>query len=352
MKKVTIIISRFYPKIGGAETQLKLIATELAQRGYDVEVIARKYEGLSSKDEIDNVKIKRIPIIKFNPILEKLSFYLNSVAYILTQKKKPQSIIAVQTGSEAAIALTVKKIIKCQVNIRIAGGELKLFKGKEDLFQKKFKNVDNFVILNKDMKKNLKELGEFSTKHITNAVLPPKETNSNLGEYVLFCGRIETVKGPELLLQGFDKMYKNNIQIPLVIVGDGTQRERLETQYSHLTNVKWVGEQHDTDKYYKDARILINTSEYEGISNTILEGLSYGIPIIATKVGGNVEIVKHQQTGLLIDENVDQVYEAVSNIYYDEKMLKEMKKNALDYIKQHDISNIVDKYVQVFGNRI
>ena len=350
MKKISIIISSFYPMIGGSERQLQLISEELIKRRYDIEVITRKYNGLSKIEYVGNIKVRRIGIIKINKTTEKISFCINSILYYLFNfKNKPDVIIASQTGICSVVAMFIKKIFKCKVLVRVAGGELRSFENNKKRFAKIFKNVDKFIVLSEDMKNTMENLNEKRVEKITNAVLEQTKLEFNMGEYVFFCGRIEKVKGVDLLLESWRQIQKNGYNIPLVIVGDGNLKKELEIKYNDLIDVKWMGEDRDTSKYYKNARLLINTSEYEGISNTILEALSYGVPVIATNVGGNKDLISNYKNGILIDREIDEIVETVSELYFNDKKILDMKNNSLEYIKNHYIENIIEKYINEFN---
>ena len=165
MKKISIIISSFYPMIGGSERQLQLISEELIKRRYDIEVITRKYNGLSKIEYVGNIKVRRIGIIKINKTTEKISFCINSILYYLFNfKNKPDVIIASQTGICSVLAMFIKKIFKCKVLVRVAGGELRSFENNKKRFAKIFKNVDKFIVLSEDMKNTMENLNEKRVK--------------------------------------------------------------------------------------------------------------------------------------------------------------------------------------------
>ncbi|SCJ98228.1 GDP-mannose-dependent alpha-mannosyltransferase [uncultured Clostridium sp.] len=350
MKKIGIIISSFYPKIGGSEKQLQLISENLIEKGYEVEVVTRRYKGLARIEYVGNIKVRRIGIVKLNKSAEKISFYVNSILYYLINfKSKPDIIIASQTGVAARVAIFIKRIFNCKVLVRIAGGELKKFETNKSKFSMKFKNVDKFIVLSEDMKKTMERLNEKRVEKITNAVVKQVDIVSNTGRYVLFCGRIEKVKGLDLLLESWRQMQKAGFEIPLVIVGDGSLKKDLEDEYSDLRSVKWVGEDKNTSKYYKNARLLINTSEYEGISNTILEAQSYGIPVVASNVGGNKDLISNYKNGILFERDSSDVIKTICEIYFNEKKILDMKSNSLEYIKNHYIENIIGKYIKQFN---
>jgi sugar transferase (PEP-CTERM/EpsH1 system associated) len=97
------------------------------------------------------------------------------------------------------------------------------------------------------------------------------------------------------------KEWKYNIKI--VFVGDGLLRPKLEKNvrdYGLDEEVVFFGTRHDVDQIVPEFDIFVLPSTTEGISLTLLEAMSCGIPIIATDVGGNPEVVVDGQTGSLV----------------------------------------------------
>ncbi|MES2995157.1 MAG: glycosyltransferase family 4 protein [Patescibacteria group bacterium] len=90
----------------------------------------------------------------------------------------------------------------------------------------------------------------------------------------------------------------------LIIVGDGPSRERIEQRAAQLApgKVLFTGAlAHDaTLATLREADIFVLNSSYEGLSHLLIEALSLGVPSIATSVGGNPELVTHEENGLLI----------------------------------------------------
>lgn len=116
-------------------------------------------------------------------------------------------------------------------------------------------------------------------------------------------GRLVPVKNQILLIKAFQKVYKNS-NAELIIVGDGPLHQDLELyvkQNSLTDNVVFTGQRFDIPDLLRSFDIFVLPSLREGMSNTILEAMSTGVTVIATAVGGNVELVDHQKTGLLIN---------------------------------------------------
>lgn len=136
-------------------------------------------------------------------------------------------------------------------------------------------------------------------------VLPPGFAD---GRTVVFgsVGRMVEVKDYPTLVRAFIQLVQQQPDLAgrarLVIVGEGPARRACqklldETGLGHLA---WLpGERHDVDAIMQALDVFVLPSKNEGISNTILEALASGLPVIATAVGGNLELVEEGANGLL-----------------------------------------------------
>ncbi len=120
-------------------------------------------------------------------------------------------------------------------------------------------------------------------------------------------GRLEIVKDQMNLVRAFIHLLKTypqyKDQARLVIVGDGSQRDLLlqTVEDAGIQESVWfAGARNDTPQVYSSLDIFILPSIAEGIPNTILEAMASGLPVIATKVGGNTDLVADGDTGYLV----------------------------------------------------
>jgi glycosyltransferase involved in cell wall biosynthesis len=123
---------------------------------------------------------------------------------------------------------------------------------------------------------------------------------TQLGDYVLFVGRLSEEKGPQLLLSAWRGM---DTQIPLRIAGDGPLLEELSRAIrdSSLARIELIGRctADEVRALMQGARFLIFPSIwYEGFPMTIVEAFACGLPVIASQLGSMAEIVQHGVTGL------------------------------------------------------
>lgn len=138
------------------------------------------------------------------------------------------------------------------------------------------------------------------------AVLPPGFADADSTVFGSV-GRMVEVKDYPTLTRAFIQALRQSperaAQARLVIVGDGPARaacmELLER--AGLAHLAWLpGERHDIAELMQAFDVFVLPSKNEGISNTILEALASGLPVIATAVGGNVELVEDGVTGRLV----------------------------------------------------
>src|SRR5262249_487296 len=95
--------------------------------------------------------------------------------------------------------------------------------------------------------------------------------------------------------------------VRLVIVGDGPLRQEIErsTQMLSSPSPLLLGYRPDVERFYGTFDAFVLNSFAEGMSNTLLEAMASGLPIVCTAVGGNVELVTNNARGILISSGDD-----------------------------------------------
>lgn len=122
-------------------------------------------------------------------------------------------------------------------------------------------------------------------------------------------GRLDPVKAYDVLLESFAKLLERQHELcdcaqpRLVIVGNGPEYAALERQVQQLKIAPFVwlaGERDDVPQLLRAMDIYVCSSVAEGMALTILEAMASGLPVVATRVGGNPELVLENQTGQLV----------------------------------------------------
>ena len=120
-------------------------------------------------------------------------------------------------------------------------------------------------------------------------------------------GRLQAIKDQVLLARAFVRALERAPQarerLRLVIAGEGALRGAVEQvlREAGVESLAWLaGERNDVPDVLRGLDAFVLPSRAEGISNTILEAMATGLPIVATAVGGNVELLEHGVTGSLV----------------------------------------------------
>jgi len=120
-----------------------------------------------------------------------------------------------------------------------------------------------------------------------------------------FVGRLEPVKNPFALLQAMKELLDQGISAELWVVGDGSERGRME-QYIAENGLGEIvclfGYQPDPERFLCECDLYVQPSISEGFGIALVEAMGLGLPVISIAVGGASEIIEHGRTGWLIQE--------------------------------------------------
>jgi glycosyltransferase involved in cell wall biosynthesis len=165
-------------------------------------------------------------------------------------------------------------------------------------------------------------------------------------------GRLDPVKNLGVLLDAHAALVKLHPQLRTVIVGDGPENAALRARAGELgieDSLVFAGYRQDVRFLMSAFDLYVNCSTYEGVSLTILEAMATALPVIATPVGGNPEVVIDQETGLLVPGRAPAIAEAMSRLMHANDRRHTMGEAARFRVKRHfSISRMVDEYAKLY----
>lgn len=146
------------------------------------------------------------------------------------------------------------------------------------------------------------DLEEFSRN------IPWQDARSGLGirhgEVVLISvGRLVSIKGFENLIEAVGRLISDGVLTKLLIVGDGPDRSRYEELIrgrALSANIRLLGQRDDVPDLLRSSDCFVLASRSEGLSCSIIEAMAAGLPVVATDVGGNCELVQEGVSGYLV----------------------------------------------------
>jgi len=172
-------------------------------------------------------------------------------------------------------------------------------------------------------------------------------------------GRLQAVKDQLTLVRGFARFLREEPAMRavarLAIVGDGPMRDALLAAVAEerLTDLVWIpGARNDMQRVYQCLDVFILPSLKEGISNTILEAMATGLPVIATAVGGNSELIQHDVNGSLVPVSSPEAVagEMARYIGSTELRLRHGTASRQRAISDFSVEAMVDSYVRLYDS--
>jgi L-malate glycosyltransferase len=170
------------------------------------------------------------------------------------------------------------------------------------------------------------DLDEFDSR--TNNPVTQRDINGS--KVICSVARMHPVKGLDILLDAFAILSKPMDHMQLWLVGDGPERNKLESQAVDLgirSNVIFWGEQENIPPILRHASLGVLASRSEGLPNAVIEYMAARLPVVATDAGGTCEVVVNGRTGLLVPpENAADLAEALRLVLENEEKAFEMGK--------------------------
>lgn len=178
---------------------------------------------------------------------------------------------------------------------------------------------------------------------------------------VLAIGRLSHEKGHLDLISAFAGLRTAHpgLVAKLVIVGDGPERNKLETAVSSLglsERVIFAGHNNNVRVFYAAADLLALPSHTEGSPNVVLEAMAAGVPIVATAVGGVPEIVEDNESALLVSAgDLSAMATAIARLFTDKELARRLTANASATIAARHtpksyVNSLMEIYQQVTSN--
>lgn len=183
----------------------------------------------------------------------------------------------------------------------------------------------------------------------------PKPYTGSRSHRVVTAGRLHKQKNHALLLEAFADFVKKFPDYELHIYGEGELEGRLKEQAARLqigSRVVWHGFCPDVREQIKDAAMFVLSSDYEGISNSMLEALSMGIPTISTDcpIGGARIYIAPEESGLLVPVgDKAAMSEAMCRIASDGELAKRLSAGAVRIRENYSVAKIADKFLEAAG---
>jgi glycosyltransferase involved in cell wall biosynthesis len=366
--KILMIITSFYPAIGGTQMQAFRLARALVKQGYQVSVLSEARQELARFEVIAGISLYREVYAAPIPFWGGILYILSTILFLLRYRRHYDIIHCHQIYLSILPCFLASRLLSKKLMVKIAcsgdysdlsrlaslrGGQVLTWTARQ---------VDTVVAINEEAACELEAAGfaESQIVRIPNGVdlaafhpatyahKLPNET-----KYVIFVGQIVKRKGVRALVIAFGKICRDHPTAKLRLIGDGVMREEILTyaaDHHFLDRIDYVGQVPDVYPYLSQSSIFVLPSTAEGIANALLEAMACGLPIITTNIPGNRELIVDDLNGLLIEPNsVDALAESMHILLTDKALAERLGRQArLTVEKEYSLEAITDQYIETY----
>ena len=385
--RVCIVSPLYHPNIGGPGKQSVTFVGKYFSKGGSIFVFCRKMSGLPSYDYNPYIKVYKLRAfypqihnleeISFKNLLISLSFSTSLIISLIRRRKEYNLVHFFGAGLPLILSVLFLKIMGKKITATVLAANLGNEAGslKNRYFPLGFlmtnvlKNVDFFIamteeienaLLNDGFKKdrirripNWVDTNKFHPIGQANKISLRKRLGLDESITVLFVGRLVHRKGTDVLIKAWKEVILDNSSCVLLIAGRGIEQNKLESLCKNLGiggNVLFLGHINNVEKYLKVVDVFVFPSMQEGMPTVLLEAMACRLPVIATRIGGVVDIVKDRENGLLVTPgSSEELKDAILSLLENRHLSETMAENAYETIREgYYVDKVIDEYVSLY----
>lgn len=358
--RVCMICSFFYPVIGGSETQARDLSRELIKKGVSVCVLTQRLEGSPSEEKLDGMVIYRAIRSHRWRIVCGLRYFVSTFLFLWKKRREYDVIHTHVLCNHTLVAVLISKMFRKKVVAKLAcGGEFGELERLKKVIGARIlstlcKQVDRFVAVSNEIKEELTALGidEEHIAHIPNFVdtdtFRPvlkheknelrKKLSLPVDKKIVTCiGRLTPQKGISYVINAWPHVHHACPDSLLLIFGKGELGRELRERVNRrglADSVVFQGVQSDVSEYLKVSTLFVLHSLGEGLSNSLLEAMACGLPCIATRIGGTVDVINDGMDGILVGpRHSGEVAGELIRLLTDEEALRALGARAREKIE-------------------
>jgi len=315
----------------------------------------------------------KIRTFQFNyivfPKIRTIQRIQNKIFYNIAIKKyinlfgKPD-ICHLHSYSKGDLALFIKRKYNVPyiVTEHFSGFARKLIDKREIIFAKNvFENAEKRIAVSNKFADLLCSITGQKFIYVPNMTDPTyftiKKIISESNEFAfLNIGSLDENKNQNMLIKAFYKKFKDKRNVKLIIAGNGPLEANLKAKVKQLNlenKVIFFGSasREQVKELYHHSNAFVLSSKYETFGVVLIEALSCGLPVIATKCGGPESIIIDEKIGELVEIDTDQLAGAMERIY------SNIEKYDSDYIRKYAIDNfskevVTSKIIEIYKDVI
>jgi len=343
--KIAFVIGQL--NIGGTERHLLSLVSSLNRKKFNPSVISLSEDSALTEDfhkvGCEVFSLDRYTQGRIRALLKLIK---------LLKENQPDIIHVFSYASRAGIlAGKISRVSKLIVSFRtdpfrwMTPIDRILIHNTDAVIENSFASLSRYKVNNQNSSQktfvihNGIDLHDFDRKLCAVTTRRNEGISDHSGKILIAVATLRPVKYLQHLLQAFSVILQKVPSAKLWMIGDGGERQKLENLSRDLgifNCVQFWGMQTNVPSILRKGKIGILSSKHEGLSNAIIEYMAAGLPVVATDVGGNSELVVNGETGYLIPFNdIEAMANAIVRLLQDESLAERLGKAGRERIEEN-----------------
>ena len=361
---------------GGSENQTLRLAISLKNHNINSFILAPKIkkntplESLEKNIPVKRFKLNNLPNLGGRNIFSFLMWSIKLIYWLKKNSNKFDIIHIIHGRLHSVPAIFAAKILKKPVLIKLGRGGKEYFDinavNKKKVIGKFFskyilKNTTGWIANSKMIETDLKDHGikDKLIHKIYNGIDIDKIRINKFhkNKTFLVIGRLGEEKKCEQIIRVFSQLSEN-LNVKLIFLGDGPLEEdllKMTKQLKQSHRIFFKGAVKNVGEYLIDSDFYVSASQSEGMSNSLLEAMSLGIPAITSNVSGVNDIVFDNENGFIFEPNDEKFFyeKIIKAINCNEEKYTNMSRLASEHmLKNFSINLIAKKHIELYSSFI
>lgn len=374
---VLMISPQFRPLVGGYERAAERLSGALAKAGLRVVVITeRREKSWPVCEAINGYEVRRLPCL-YRRHLHAITSLLSFAGFLLRHGREFDVWHVHQYGYHAALAVVLGKLLRRPVVLKLTssaamGIEKAMGSGIVGRILGFFhRRVSVCLAVSEETREEAIRFGiplerihlvpngvdgiQFHPATPEQRVAARRALGLVCDRLVLYVGRLSPEKNPLGLLDAWAAVdIQAREGVLLALVGDGPDWDQIHArvQSPNLAgSVHLAGKRSDVATWYRAADVYVISSHREGLSNTMIEAMASGLPVISTRVSGSSVLLELPAAGVVVEANdMEQLAGATRSLLQDEPLRIRLGENArLKFESRFSLANTARKTISLYG---
>ncbi len=343
-KKIAFILGSMGK--GGAERVISILANEYARKGWHVNILML-LENRCDYELHPNVKLVSIADENKNR-MQQIPLWLSEIRKHV-RKYRPDKVVSFVARINiitilACRGLKVDIIISERNDPKSDGRSLLVRYATYLLYPLSKKIIFQTKWAQSCFPKNIRK----KSIVVYNPITITSVASNNNSKKIVAVGRLAKQKNHILLIEAFAAISELYPDYTLHIFGEGNLRGALEKKIQEnglQDKVVLEGSVSNIHERISNAEMFVLSSDYEGLSNALLEAMMMGLPCISTDCAGSNEIIKNEFNGLLVPiKNADSLSKAIKKLIQDKSLAGQLGQNAAKDSEKFSSKNVLKQW--------